>query len=135
MSDPETIERPTDPASWRGKLTPDAAAAARQNDGDDTARGHVRLRKDARILLGDLLRPHRRAIAWVLAAALLQVSATMAAPWLIGVGIDHSLPDARRGDYTSLITVGVSLVLAALVSGWLRSEFVLRSGIIGQAVL
>ena len=38
----------------------------------------------------------------MLLLALAQVTATMAAPWLIGVAIDDSLPDARRGDYTSL---------------------------------
>ena len=39
---------------------------------------------------------------------LAQVAATMAAPWLVGVAIDDSLPDARRGHYTSLAVVGVA---------------------------
>jgi ATP-binding cassette, subfamily B, bacterial len=134
MSDPENIERPSDPASWQGKLTPDAAEAARVHDEPITT-GRPKLRSDARRLLAELIRPHRRAIAWVLVAVLVQVSATMAAPWLIGIAIDDSLPAATRGDYTSLTVVTIALVTAALISGWLRSVFVLRSGQIGQAIL
>ena len=133
MTDPDAIERPTDPSSWRGKLTDEAAATARAQD--DTAPTGLRLKANGRRLLVELIRPYRRQIAWVLAAVLLQVTATMAGPWLIGVAIDDSLPAALRGDYTSLTVVTVLLVLAALVSGWLRSVFVLRSGLIGQAVL
>ena len=132
MTDPDNIERPSDPANWQGTLTPDATARDRDEPTADT---RLRLRANARRLLAELLRPHRRAIAWVLAAALVQVSATMAAPWLIGVAIDDSLPAALRGDYTSLTVVTVALVVAALLSGWLRSVFVLRSGVIGQAIL
>ncbi len=72
----------------------------------------------------------------MLVAVLLQVAATMA-----GTVADrrrHRHLAARRattGDYTSLIVVTVALVVCALVSGWLRSVFVLRSGTIGQAIL
>jgi len=134
MSDPENIEHPSDPASWRGKLTPDAAEAARVHD-EVQITGRPRLRSNARRLLLELVRPHRRAIGWVLVAVLVQVAATMAGPWLIGVAIDDSLPAAARGDYTSLITVTVALAGCALASGVLRSVFVLRSGKIGQDIL
>jgi ATP-binding cassette subfamily B protein len=134
MSDPEFIERQSDPATWQGKLPPDAAEAAREH-GEPVITGRPKLRSDSRRLLASLIRPHRRAIAWVLAIVLVQVSATMAAPWLIGVAIDDSLPDALRGDYRSLTVVTIALVVSALVSGWLRSVFVLRSGRIGQDIL
>ncbi len=81
------------------------------------------------------MRPHRRGIALVLLVVLVQVAATMAGPWLVGIAIDSSLPDALRGDYTSLVVVSVVLAVAALLSGWLRSVFVIRSGVIGQAIL
>ncbi|MDT4972625.1 MAG: ATP-binding cassette, subfamily bacterial, partial [Pseudonocardiales bacterium] len=93
MTDPENIETPSDPATWQGKLTSDAAAAAQLADELEVT-GRPRLRSDARQLLADLIRPHRRAIGWVLLAVLVQVAATMAAPWLIGVAIDDSLPKA-----------------------------------------
>ena len=92
-------------------------------------------RKTARGLLAELIRPHRRAIAGVLVIVLVQVVATMAEPWLIGVTIDTSLPDALHGHYGSLGAVTVALAVSALVSGLLRSVFVIRSGAIGQAVL
>jgi ATP-binding cassette subfamily B protein len=134
MTEPDAIEHLTEPATWHGRLTPDADAVARAQD--DTARtGRPRLRSDARVLLADLIRPHRRAIIGVLAIVLVQVCATMAGPWLIGVAIDTSLPRATHGHYTSLTVVTVALAFAALTSGWLRSVFVVRSGIIGQAVL
>ncbi|MCU1656787.1 MAG: ABC-type transport system, ATPase, partial [Pseudonocardiales bacterium] len=112
MTDPENVERPSDPASWQGKLPPDAAEAARVHE-EPTVTGRARLHSDARRLLAELIRPHRRAIGWVLACVLVQVSATMAAPWLIGVAIDDSLPRALHGDYTSLTVVTLSLVAAA----------------------
>ena len=124
----------SDQDSWQGRLTGEAEEVARAQDEPSGARG-VRLRSGGRRLLGELVRPYRRPIAWVLAAALVQVVATMAGPWLIGVAIDTSLPDATRGRYSSLIVVTVLLVVAALLSGWLRSVFVLRSGAIGQAIL
>ena len=71
----------------------------------------------------------------MLLIVLVQVAATMAGPFLVGVAIDDSLPDAPHGDYGSLVVVGASLLVAALLSGGLRSLFVMRSGAIGQDVL
>ncbi len=59
----------------------------------------------------------------------------MAAPWLIGIAIDTAVPEAINGDYTSLTLVTAGLVCAAVISGTLRAVFVIRSGIIGQALL
>jgi ABC-type multidrug transport system fused ATPase/permease subunit len=89
----------------------------------------------ARALLADLVRPHRRAIAVVLLIVLVQVAATMAEPWLIGIAIDTSVPHALRGNYGSLAAVTIALAVSAALSGLLRSVFVIRSGAIGQAVL
>jgi ATP-binding cassette subfamily B protein len=123
----------TAPGHWRGRLTDDQAAQVEEPP--VTGRGVTHLRAEARQLLGDLLRPHRRPVIAVLLIALLQVAATMAAPWLIGVAIDTSLPAAINGQYGSLISVTVALFGCAVLSGWLRSVFVLRSGAVGQDVL
>src|SRR5881392_4012745 len=123
----EVVENSSEAVSWQGKLTPDSQARA--NARDDAAHG-IKLRAAGRKLLGELVRPYRRPIIGVLLIVVAQVAATMAAPWLIGVAIDNSLPAALRGDYTSLTVVG-----SALLSGWLRAAFVLRSGAIGQRVL
>src|SRR5690242_11376580 len=137
MSDETMNARTTHPdieEDWRGLLTEDARKTADEQD-DLVLTGRPRLRSNARRLLGDLVRPHRRGIAVVLAVVLVQVAATMAGPWLVGVAIDASLPDALNGDYTSLTVVSIALAVSAVVSGWLRSVFVIRSGIIGQAIL
>ncbi len=134
MSEPELVERPSDPTTWQGHLTADAAKLAQEQD-EILITGRPRLRSDARRLLASLVRPHRGPIVRVLLIVLVQVAATMAGPWLIGVAIDTSLPDAMRGDYFSLGAVTTTLIVCALLSGLLRSVFVIRSGAIGQSIL
>jgi ATP-binding cassette, subfamily B, bacterial len=120
-------------SDWQGKLTAEAEAAHAADDRAMT--GRSRLHRDARRLLLDLVRPHRRSIALVVAIVLVQVAATMAGPWLVGVAIDQSLPEAQDGRYMSLVEVTVTMVGCALLAGWLRAVFVQRSGRIGQAIL
>jgi ATP-binding cassette, subfamily B, bacterial len=119
---------------WRGQLAQTADEETRRAE-EFVPSGRPRLREDARTLLGELVRPHRGAIAAVLFIVLVQVAATMAGPWLIGYAIDTSLPQALDGHYGSLIVVSIGLVVAALTSGLLRSVFVIRSGRIGQKIL
>jgi ABC-type multidrug transport system fused ATPase/permease subunit len=116
--------------TWQGTLP----AEAQRNDELPPADG-IRLHAAGRTLLGELVRPYRRAIVGVLLIVLVQVAATMAAPWLVGVAIDDSLPQATHGHYGSLAAVGSGLLAAALVSGLLRSVFVQRTGAIGQDIL
>jgi ATP-binding cassette subfamily B protein len=125
----DLVENASEAVSWQGKQAPDARPAD-----EPTAHG-IKLHTAGRRLLGELLRPYRRPITGVLLVVLLQVAATMAGPWLVGVAIDDSLPDATHGDYQSTWLVGCGLLVAALMSGWLRSVFVVRSGVIGQHVL
>jgi ABC-type multidrug transport system fused ATPase/permease subunit len=128
----DVMDNAADEASWHGRLTPDSQA--HRNAAQDAADG-IKLRSAGRQLLGELVRPYARRIIGVLLIVVAQVTATMAAPWLVGVAIDDSLPDATHGHYTSLAIVGGALLAAALLSGWLRSVFVLRSGVIGQDIL
>ncbi|HTZ45503.1 MAG TPA: ABC transporter ATP-binding protein [Jatrophihabitans sp.] len=97
--------------------------------------GRPRLRSEARSLLADLLRPYRRRILVVFSLVLGQVVATMAAPWLVGLVIDHGLPDALHGHYDTLLRLTGALVVAAVVSGVLQWIFLRRTGEIGQAML
>jgi len=115
---------------WRGQWderNPDEEALP--------AAGRPRLRAEARSLLTSLLRPYRARIVGVFALVVGQVLATMAAPWLIGLVIDHGLPDALHGQYRTLVRLTVLLVVAALASGLLQWLFLRRIGIIGQAAL
>ncbi len=119
--------------NWRGRLTTEAEAAHQAEQVLVT--GRPKLHREARQLLGELVRPHRRAIAFVVAIVLVQVAATMAGPWLVGIAIDQSLPQAQQGHYASLAEVTTTMVGCALLAGWLRAIFVRRSGRIGQAIL
>jgi ABC-type multidrug transport system fused ATPase/permease subunit len=123
-----------DASSWEGRLTDDARRTADEQD-DLVVTGRPRLRSNARTLLAGLVRPHRAGIIAVLLIVVVQVAATMAGPWLVGLAIDSSLPRALHGQYTSLTVVSIALAVCAVLSGWLRSVFVIRSGVIGQAIL
>jgi ATP-binding cassette, subfamily B, bacterial len=128
------FERPRADHDWRGRLTAEAEAAQRADE-QVVITGRPKLHRDARRLLADLVRPHHRAIAFVVAIVVVQVAATMAGPWMVGIAIDESLPQARNGHYTSLVEVTATMVGCALLAGWLRAIFVQRSGRIGQAIL
>ncbi len=113
---------------WRGefdKSDPDA----------EYADGKPRLRNEARQLLGELIRPHRKQISIVLSLVVGQVLATMAAPLLIGRLIDDALPQALDGHDRTLAQLTILLVLAAAVSGVLQWIFLRRTGTIGQTIL
>ena len=133
-SGPDTFLDSVDSSSWEGKLTDDARRTADEQD-DLVVTGRPRLRSNARRLLAELVRPHRAGIIAVLVIVVIQVAATMAGPWLVGIAIDSSLPRALDGHYNSLTVVTIALAVCAVLSGWLRSVFVIRSGVIGQAIL
>ncbi|MCW2541028.1 MAG: ABC-type transport system, ATPase [Frankiales bacterium] len=97
--------------------------------------GRPHLDREARLLLRELLRPHRRQIQILLLLALGQVSATMAAPWLIGLAIDRGMPAALDGHYRTLAQLTGALVVAAGTSGVLQWLFLRRTGKVGQALL
>jgi hypothetical protein len=93
------------------------------------------LRDRSRRLLGSLLRPHRRALWWLLLLVLIQNALAMAGPWLVGVGIDRGIPALIDGDRTPLALVVAGLLVSAAGSAALRTVFLLRAGRLGQTVL
>jgi ATP-binding cassette, subfamily B, bacterial len=114
-------------ADWRGVATEDVDELP--------ASASSFLNGRSRRLLGDLLRPHRRALWALLAVILLQNLAWLAGPFLIGVGIDSAVPALRAGDGRPLVWTTVAMVGAALVNTGLRYVFLVGSGRVGQAVL
>ena len=95
----------------------------------------ILLRARSRRLLGSLLRPHKRALWAVAVLVLLQNAATMAGPWLIGVGIDRGIPALVDGSWTPLLLVVGALLSCAGADAVLRTVFLIRAGRVGQAVL
>jgi len=114
-------------ADWRG--------VAGEDTDEVTASASSFLRGRSRRLLGELLRPHRRALWVLLATITVQNLAWLAGPLLIGVGIDHAVPAVRAGNPWPLVWTTAALVAAAALDTALRYRFLVGSGQVGQAVL
>ena len=114
-------------ADWRGVATEGAD--------DLSAAAGTFLRGRSRRLLGELLRPHRRALWALLGVIVVQNLAWLAGPFLIGVGIDHAVPALLDDDPWPLVWTTVAMVGAAVVDTVFRWLFLTGSGRVGQAVL
>ena len=115
-------------ADWRG-------VAAEQQD-EIPEKTSLLLRERSRRLLGDLLRPHRKVILWLIAVVVAENAARLAIPYLVKVGIDRGIPPvlASEGAQTLLIVVGIVLV-TAIGQALARQAFLQMSGRIGQDIL
>ena len=112
---------------WRGVAT--------ENSDDLPPDAGIFLRARSRRLLGELLRPHRRSLWWLLATVVAQNAAWLAGPLLIGLGIDVAVPALVDGDPWPLVWITGAMVLAAVLDTVLRFVFLTGSGRVGQAVL
>ncbi|GLW05287.1 ABC transporter ATP-binding protein [Microtetraspora sp. NBRC 13810] len=117
-----------EPQGWRG--------VAAENRDDLPENVSLLLRTRSRRLLGDLLRPHKKAIALLVAIILVSNAAGLAIPYLVKVGIDSGIPPMLRGQGSgSLLTVVAVILTAALVQAFTRQVFLKLSGKIGQGIL
>lgn len=119
----------TAPADWQGR------AEAKPEDDVSPAGALPGLRRDAQALLRSLLRPHRRQLIPLVLLAVSQNATMLAGPWLVGLAIDHGLPDAERGNNRTIVIIGSALLAAALTSGALNRLFLARIGRLGQRIL
>ena len=119
--------------SWRpGRIAADDA----RRDGELSAPIEALLRKRSRRLLGDLLRPHRRAVALTAAAIIVASLASLAGPWLIGVAIDNGIPPlVKNGDPVPLLRIAAVFAATVLVQAAATRMFVTLTGRFGQAVV
>ncbi len=115
-------------SDWRGVAAEDAD--------DVTTDMGIRLRERSQRLLGSLLRPHKRALWWLMAVVLVENATRLAIPYLVKVGIDQGIPPIRAGDGVRVLAVVTAVVLVCVVAqAFARAEFLLRSGRIGQQVV
>jgi ATP-binding cassette subfamily B protein len=120
----------TEPAARRRPT--DAAADDETSLGKEASRS---VRRRSMRLLGDLLRPHKKALAW---AAVLVVASTLgqvAGPWLVAVAIDQAVPSLQDGSVTPLILSGAGYLAAAVLGGVAAGAYVRAAARIAQAVL
>ncbi|MDQ4037574.1 MAG: ABC transporter ATP-binding protein/permease, partial [Actinomycetota bacterium] len=130
-SQPNPAAQP-EPAAPSG---PDWRGIATENVDDLPSEAGVFLRARSRRLLGELVRPHRRQVRWLLLVVILQNLAWLAGPWLVGLGIDNALPALIDGRVGPLIVIGTAMLAAAGLDAVLRYFFLQRTGWIGQQML
>ncbi|MFC4626681.1 ABC transporter ATP-binding protein [Promicromonospora alba] len=121
----------TEPTTTRRRPT-DAAADDETRLNKETSRS---VRRRSMRLLGDLLRPHKKALAW---AAVLVVASTLgvvAGPWLVAEAIDRAVPALRDGSATPLVLIGAGYLVAAVLGGVAAGAYIRAAARIAQAVL
>ncbi|MEW9531436.1 ABC transporter ATP-binding protein [Microbispora sp. NPDC049125] len=123
-----TAAGPPAAEAWRG-----VAAEDRDQISESVS---LLLRSRSRRLLGDLLRPHRRAIAVLTAVIVVSNGAGLALPYLVKEGIDAGIPPMLRGGGPgTLLEIVAAVLAAALIQAVTRQAFLQMSGRIGQDVL
>ena len=114
---------------WRGRAV--------TNDDDDLPIDEsISRRREARTLLGSLLRPYATAVALLAIVVVVENAARLSVPLLVQRGIDHGIPPIvdGRSSRELLLIVG-TLCGVVLVQAVSRMYFLRRAGRIGQEVL
>ncbi|MCH7230729.1 ABC transporter ATP-binding protein/permease [Glycomyces sp. L485] len=120
--------------AWRGRA--ESVEAERTSAELDDAAAIKRLRSRSRSLLGWMMRPHRRAIAFLVGILVVQNFASMAAPILVMVAIDSGIPAVRDdGDYSILVGIGVAFAVSAVLEYVSLRLYIVQSAKVGNAML
>jgi ABC-type multidrug transport system fused ATPase/permease subunit len=117
-----------DTSAWRGVAAEKA---------DEVSAGLAALlRERSRRLLGDLLRPYRRAVITTISMIVVASLAALAGPWLVGIAIDAGLPpllDDRN--VLPLLGIAAAFAVAVAVQAVTTRMFVTMTGRVGQKVV
>jgi ATP-binding cassette subfamily B protein len=117
-----------DVSSWRG--------VAAEKAEEVSAGLAALLRERSRRLLGDLLRPHRRAVIITISLIVVESLAALAGPWLVGIGIDTGLPPLLHGgNALPLLGITAAFAVAVGVQAVTTRMFVTMTGQVGQKVV
>lgn len=93
-------------------------------------------RREARALLGSLLRPYKWTVAALALVVIVENVARLSVPILVQRGIDDGIPPLLQGGpATALMTIVGVLCAVVVVQASARMFFLRRSGRIGQRVL
>jgi ATP-binding cassette, subfamily B, bacterial len=113
---------------WRG--------VAAEHEEEIPARVSLLLKARSRRLLGSLLKPHRRALVWLMVAVLIENATRLSVPYLVKEGIDLGIPPILIGKGSQeLIEIVVVLFVMVVAQAITRQLFLVMSGRIGQDVL
>jgi len=126
-TDPSKHGAGTDPRSWRGIAT--------EHVDDVSAPLAALLRRRSRVLLSDLLRPHRRAVELTAAMIVVASLCALAGPWLIGIAIDNGIPPMLNGNAGPLLWIAAAFAATVVTQAYTSQTFVTMTGKIGQQVV
>ena len=117
-----------DTGAWRGVAAEKA---------DEVSAGLAALlRERSRRLLGDLLRPHRRAVITTISLIVVESLAALAGPWLVGIAIDAGLPPLLNDrNVLPLLGIAAAFAVAVAVQAVTTRMFVTMTGRVGQKVV
>ncbi|MGH9273133.1 MAG: ABC transporter ATP-binding protein, partial [Acidimicrobiales bacterium] len=96
------------------------------------------LRSRSRALLGDLVRPHHRALTISSLLIAISIVCHLAMPWLVQRGIDEGIPpllDGGSGSIRPLVTVVLAVLATTVVAAAAYNAFLLLLGRVGQDVV
>ncbi len=124
-----TVDADTAAESWRGIAAEDDEA-----DAVDRRTG-LKLQQRARLLVAELLRPHRRAVTVALVLLVAENLVMLAGPLLVATAIDTGVPAALAGRPAPLAWSIAGYAATGIAGAALRSAFLLLSGRVGQDVL
>ena len=118
-------------------MTADAWRGVAAEQAEEVSAGLAALlRERSRRLLGDLLRPHRRAVITTVSLIVVQSLAALAGPWLVGIAIDNGLPPLLHAhDAAPLVGIAVAFAFAVAVQAVTTRMFVAMTGRVGQKVV
>ncbi len=117
-----------DTSAWRG--------VAAEKAEEVSAGLAALLRERSRRLLGDLLRPHRRAVITTISLIVVESLAVLAGPWLVGIAIDTGLPPLlNHRDALPLLAIAAAFAVAVGVQAVTTRKFVTMTGQVGQKVV
>jgi ATP-binding cassette, subfamily B, bacterial len=117
-----------DAGSWRGVATEKA---------DEVSAGLAALlRERSRRLLGDLLRPYRRAVITTMSLITVASLAALAGPWLVGIAIDTGLPPLLHArEAAPLLGIAAAFAVVVAVQAVTTRMFVTMTGQVGQKIV
>ena len=93
------------------------------------------LRRRARTLLRDLLRPHRARVALILLLIVIANVGALVGPWLVGVGIDRIPQVTSSHDVASLVVIVAAFAVAVATQAVATRAFIAAIGRLGADVV
>ena len=141
MSEPDVVHDvdPDAPLDVTGDERVDSWRGVKAEEVEEPSPGLAGLlRSRSRVLLGTLVRPHRRTLALACTLIVANVGSQLAGPWLVEQGIDHGIPPllhGANGSIRPLVTIVIAYLAVTIVAATAFNGFLLLTGRVGQDVL